>query len=419
MKTMNKNFKTWVEVPEKSDFTIHNLPFGVFSTIEGGKRAGMAIGNYIVDLKAIAESGHFNDFSFERAVFSRPFLNEFIASGKPAWQAVRKRIQELLIDEDSPLRKEEARALVPVQETSLHMPVEVGDYTDFYSSMEHASNVGSMFRGKDKALMPNWKCLPVAYNGRASSIVVSGTNIHRPKGQTLPAGAEKPVFGPCKALDFELEMAFVIGKDSKLGSSIPVEEAEEHIFGFLLFNDWSARDIQKWEYVPLGPFLGKNFASSVSPWIVTLDALEPFRVESPVQDPVPLPYLQSKGKHNFDIQLEVLIQPEHGEPTSVTRSNFRYLYWNICQQLAHHTVNGCNVRVGDLMASGTISGKESGTYGSMLELSWNGENSVTLSDGSERKFLQDHDRVIMRAFAEKDGIRIGLGEVSSKILPAL
>lgn len=416
---LDSTLKTWVDVPDHSDFSIHNLPYGIFSTIEGGYRAGMAIGNYVVDLKVLAEFGHFKDILVENSVFEKKTLNEFITLGKLIWQETRKRVQQLLCQEDSPLRKDEARALVPMREAHMHLPIEVGDYTDFYSSIEHATNVGSMFRGKDNALMPNWKHLPVAYHGRASSIIISGQDIHRPKGQTMPEGSEQPVFGPSKALDFELEMAFVIGKHSELGRSITTQQAEDYIFGFLLFNDWSARDIQKWEYIPLGPFLGKNFGSSVSPWIVTLDALEPFRVNGPEQNPEPLPYLQFQGKHNFDIQLEVTIQPENSEILTLARSNFKYMYWNVCQQLAHHTINGCNVRVGDLMASGTISGQDPDAFGSMLELTWNGERPIKMPDGRERKFLEDHDTIIMRGIAEKNGIRVGFGEVTTKILPAL
>ncbi len=416
---MNTEKKTWLDIPESSDFSIHNLPFGIFSTIEGGYRAGVAIGDYIMDLKVLAEYGHFNDLSIDTAVFSQSVLNDFIRLGKPVSRQVRQRLQQLMTQEDSPLRQDQAKALVLQKEATMHMPLAVGDYTDFYSSLEHATNVGSMFRGKENALMPNWKHLPVAYHGRASSIVVSGTPIHRPKGQSMPAGAEKPVMGPSKALDFELEMAFVIGKDSQLGSSITVEEAEEYIFGLVLFNDWSARDIQKWEYVPLGPFLGKNFGSSISPWIVTLEALEPYRMAGPVQQPEPLSYLQNKGKHNFDVALEVSLQPAKGEAQVIARSNFKNMYWNICQQLAHHTVNGCNVRVGDLMASGTLSGKAQDSYGSMLELTWNGERPLHLADGQERAFIHDHDTVSMRGYADKEGRRVGFGEVRTKILPAL
>ena len=286
-------------------------------------------------------------------------------------------------------------------EITMHMPVQVGDYTDFYSSLEHATNVGIMFRGKDNALMPNWKHIPVGYHGRASSIVVSGTPIHRPKGQMLPQGAEKPVFGASRLLDIELEMAFIVGKSNELGTSVPVTEAEDHIFGMVIFNDWSARDIQKWEYVPLGPFLGKSFASSVSPWVVTMDALQPFKVKSPEQDVEVLPYLKGHEKGSYDIQLEAWLTPEGGSANKICSSNHKYLYWTMAQQLAHHTINGCNLRVGDMCASGTISGPTPDSYGSMLELSWRGENPIQLSDGTSRKFLQDHDTMTLKAYAEK------------------
>lgn len=299
------------------------------------------------------------------------------------------------------------------------LPVEVGDYTDFYSSREHATNVGNMFRGKDNALMPNWLHLPVGYHGRASSIVVSGTPVRRPMGQQIPNDAEQPVFGPSKLLDFELEMGFVVGQSTKLGSRVDVAQAEEYIFGMMLFNDWSARDIQKWEYVPLGPFLGKSFASTISPWIVTLDALEPFRTAGPKQDPEPLPYLQLEGAHTFDINISMAIQPENGEEKTVCASNFKYLYWSMAQQLAHHTVNGCNLRVGDIMASGTISGPEASSYGSMLELTWRGSKPIAMPDGSERKFIHDGDTVTMCGYCERDGLRIGFGEAAGKVLPAL
>ncbi len=300
----------------------------------------------------------------------------------------------------------------------MHIPVEVGDYTDFYSSIEHATNVGSMFRDPGNALFPNWKSLPVGYHGRASSIVVSGTDIHRPNGQTMPAGEDKPVFGPSRLFDFELEMAFVVGKSTKLGNSVKVKDAEDYIFGLVVFNDLSARDIQKWEYVPLGPFLAKNFGSVISPWIVSLDALEPFRLEGPKQEPEVLPYLKSEGNRNFDINLEVYIKPENGSENLVSRSNHKYLYWNIAQQLAHHTVNGCNINVGDMYASGTISGPGPEAYGSMLELSWGGKKPLKLSDGSERKFILDNDTIIMRAYCQKNGLRIGFGESVTKVLPA-
>lgn len=406
---------SWVNVPEGSDFPIQNLPYGIFDDGQG-IRAGVAIGEQIFDLAAAAEKGLFDGISFDSKVFSTNTLNDFMSCGKSVWTAVRERIFEALLS-GSDFESNAGDVLVAMADAKMLMPVHVVDYTDFYSSIEHATNVGMMFRGKDNALMPNWKHLPVGYHGRASSIVVSGTDLHRPKGQTMPPNAEKPVYGPSKRMDFELEMAFLIGRETQVGDTVSTADAEEHIFGFVLFNDWSARDLQKWEYVPLGPFLGKNFGSSISPWIVTLDALEPFRVASPEQDPEVLPYLQYEGKHNFDINLQVGIQPEGEEESVICNSNFKYMYWNIAQQLAHHTVNGCNIKVGDMMASGTISGKTPDSYGSMLELSWGGKNEIALEKGGIRKFIEDNDTVIMRGHCEKDGLRIGFGEVSGKILP--
>jgi fumarylacetoacetase len=328
-----------------------------------------------------------------------------------------------LLNEDNPLLRDNKTAselaLIHMDEVEMLMPVNVPNYTDFYSSKEHATNVGTMFRDPENALLPNWKHLPVGYHGRASSIVPSGVPIQRPMGQTKPKDADQPVFGPSKRLDFELEMAFITGKENKMGTPITTEEAEDYIFGFVLFNDWSARDIQVWEYVPLGPFLAKNFASSVSPWIVTLEALEPFRTAGPEQDPPVLPYLSYDGFRNFDINLEVAIKPEDSGEKVVCRSNFKFMYWNVCQQLAHHTVNGCNVKVGDMYASGTISGPADDSYGSMLELAWKGTKPIQMPDGSKRAFIEDGDEVIMRGFAEKNGLRIGFGEVSTKVLPAV
>lgn len=353
-------------------------------------------------------------------VFEAYTLNEFIELGKPITNAVRQKIQELL-QEDSILSKDEKtieEAFYDLDKVKMMMPVHIPNYTDFYSSIEHATNVGKMFRDPANALLPNWKHLPVGYHGRASSIVVSGTEINRPKGQMKPADVEKPVFGPCKQLDFELEMAFIINKNTEMGESISTSEAEDAIFGMVIFNDWSARDIQSWEYVPLGPFLAKNFGSSVSPWVVTLEALEPFRTASPKQDPEVLEYLQFEGDKNYDINLEVYIQPENGEQNLICESNYKHMYWNMTQQLAHHTVNGCNVEVGDMYASGTISGSDPKSFGSMLELTWRGQNPITLSNGEERKFINDNDTVTMKAWAEKDGVRVGFGEVNGKIIPA-
>lgn len=410
--------KTWLTIPQNSDFSIYNLPYGIYSQNGAGKKAGVAIGEYVIDLNGLQEAGLLKDESLTDGIFLRESLNDFIACGKSTWSLVRKRITELLTDGNDELKKQQEKLLIPQNAVDMHLPVNIGDYTDFYSSIEHATNVGIMFRGKDNALMPNWKHIPVAYHGRASSIVVSGTPIHRPKGQMMPNDAEKPVYGASKLLDIELEMAFVVGKGNEMGESVPVQKAEEHIFGMVIFNDWSARDIQKWEYVPLGPFLGKNFASSISPWIVTMEALQPFKVASPKQDVEVLPYLKGNDKASFDINLEAWLAPDGGEDTLITRSNHKYLYWTMEQQLAHHTVNGCNMRVGDMCASGTISGKTPDSYGSMLELTWRGENPIKLADGSERKFLQDFDHMTMKAYAEKDGIRVGFGAVTSQILPA-
>lgn len=422
LKANDPNLKSWVEVDPGSDFPIQNLPFGIFKTKYLTPVAGVAIGKYVLDLVYMHENGYFDGLGLPVGVFNQRYLNDFFSLGRKKVTEVRNRISELLRHDNEELRQnrpEREIALVPMDEVQMLLPVKVSNYTDFYSSEEHATNVGSIFRDPKNALLPNWKHLPVGYHGRASSIVVSGTPIRRPKGQIKLPDAPQPAFGASRKLDFELEMAFVTCRENPLGTPVSVDEAEDYIVGFVLFNDWSARDIQQWEYVPLGPFLGKNFGSTVSPWIVTLDALEPFRVEGPVQDPPVLPYLASRGKKNFDIHLEVSLKPDQGDETIVCRSNFRYMYWNINQQIAHHTINGCNLQVGDMYASGTISGPSPEAYGSMLELSWNGQRPLTLSDGSERSFLLDDDTVIMRAYAEKDGVRIGFGECRGTILPAL
>ena len=398
-----------------NDFTIHNLPFGIFSTEGNTPCAGIAFGDQIVDLFEVATLGLFDGIPFDHHVLLQPVLNDFIRCGKAVTSAVRLRVQELLSGPDS-LLHQHPDVMVAQKNAQMHLPIDIGDYTDFYSSIEHATNVGIMFRDPANALLPNWRHLPVGYHGRASSIVVSGTPIHRPHGQVLPKGADVPVYQASGRLDFELETAFIIGKDTAMGQPVATEQAPDYIFGMVLFNDWSARDIQAWEYVPLGPFLGKNFASSMSAWIVTLEALEPFRVSGPVQEPPVLPYLQSSGDNNYDIHLEVAIQPENSTETVVCRSNFKFMYWNMYQQLAHHTVNGCNIRVGDMMASGTISGKDPGSYGSMLELAWQGTKPVTMADGTERVFIKDGDTVVMRGWAEKDGVRVGFGSVAGKVV---
>jgi len=403
---------TWLPIPTDTDFSLYNLPFGIFEGPDGQRRAGVAIGNHIIDLAAAADHGLFGKRRFFRRLFEQPVLNEFIAQGKPLSTRIRRRLQQWLSAPEAP--ENAAALLIEQQRVRMHLPLHVGDYTDFYSSIEHATNVGRMFR-PDNPLLPNWRWLPVGYHGRASSIVVDGTPIRRPHGQILPKGSEIPIFSASQQLDFELEIAFVIGKDSTLGQPIPIEEAEDYIFGLVLFNDWSARDIQRWEYVPLGPFLGKNFASSISPWIVPLEALKPFRVKGPRQDPAPLDYLRTTGARNIDLALEVSLRTPTGAETVICRSNARYLYWSMAQQLTHHTVNGCNVRVGDLMASGTISGPTPDSYGSLLELAWGGQRPISLSDGSTRTFLLDGDTVTMRAHAQKGDVRVGFGQVSGTI----
>ncbi len=416
----NPDRTSWLHVDKNSDFPIQNIPFGVFLTRDDIITIGTRIGDTVVDLGALHQLGYFNDIALTDDIFLQDTLNDFIADGRKTWRAVRNRIAEIFDAENSALKdnvKHKEIVLFRLDEIEMQLPVQIGDYTDFYSSIEHATNIGTMFRGKENALMPNWLHVPVGYHGRSSSIIPSGIPVHRPQGQTLPVDSETPVFGPSKRVDFELEMAFITTDANDLGESIPVEEAEEYIFGLVLFNDWSARDIQKWEYVPLGPFLSKNFASCISPWIVTLDALEPYRVKSPKPLKPQLPYLQYEGKKSFDINLEVAIQPSGSKETVVSQSNFKYMYWNMAQQLAHHTINGCPVNSGDMMGSGTLSGKTPDSYGSMIELTWAGKKAVKLSDGTERKFINDNDTVIMRGHCEKDGTRIGFGEVSTKLLP--
>ena len=413
--------KSFINYPQNSDFSIHNIPFGVAVFNREYIACCTRIGDLVIDLATLYDYGFFDEIEgLNENVFEAYTLNEFIELGKPVTNAVRLKIQELLLEGSSLSHDEKTieECFYDLDKIQMMMPLHVQNYTDFYSSIEHATNVGKMFRDPANALLPNWKHLPVGYHGRASSIVVSGINFHRPKGQMKPADAEKPIFGASKQLDFELEMAFVLNKNTEIGESISTQEAEDAIFGMVIFNDWRARDIQSWEYVPLGPFLGKNFCSSISPWVVTLEALEPFRTVSPKQEPEVLDYLKFEGDKNFDINLEVYLQPENGEENLICKSNYKYMYWNMTQQLAHHTINGCNVEVGDLYASGTISGSEPNSFGSMLELTWRGQNPLKLSNGTERKFIEDHDTIIMRGFSEKDGIRVGFGEVRGKVLPA-
>jgi len=419
----NPKFKSWIVVEKDSDFPIQNIPFGIGKPHNKSPRPLSRIGDFAIDLSVLSDYGFFDDLKIENyGVFYAPVLNDLMELGKPLWKAIRKRISEIFRHENAQLRDDKIirkEAIIPIEEVTMLMPVEVGDYTDFYSSVEHATNVGTMFRDPNNALLPNWKHIPVGYHGRSSSIVISGTNIHRPKGQYKLDTEEHPQFGPCRLFDFELEMAFITGTKTRLGESIDIEDAEDHIFGLVLFNDLTARDIQKWEYVPLGPFLGKNFGSVISPWIITLEALEPFRTEGPEQEPKVLPYLQFQGPRHFDVNLEVYLQPENSEASLVCRSNLKYLYWNMSQQLAHHTVNGCNINPGDMYASGTISGPTPESYGSMLELSWKGTKPIKLKDGAERKFVADNDTIVMKGFATKDDVRIGFGDCITNVLTTL
>ena len=411
----NPNLKSWINVPQNSDFPIQNFPFGVAKT-KNGVVVVSRIGDTVIDIYQLALNGL---VTFDASIFKSSFLNELMLLGKQGTRDLRNQLSQLFSDTNTEQKNNPKilSALVDLNKVEMQLPINIGDYTDFYSSEQHAYNVGCLFRDPANALLPNWKYIPVGYHGRSSSILASGIAFHRPKGQKKPNADEAPVFGPSNLLDFELETAFFTYQGKPIGESITTEEADQYIFGMALLNDWSARDIQAWEYVPLGPFLAKNFASHISCWIVTLDALEPFRTAGPIQDPKVFPYLEYTGNKHIDINLEVLIKPEGSQEVSVGKSNYKYMYWNMNQQLAHHTINGCNIRVGDCMGSGTISGPNEGQYGSMLETTWKGTKPVKMLDGTERKFIADYDTVIMRGFAEKDGIRIGFGDVSAKVLP--
>jgi fumarylacetoacetase len=415
--------KSFIDVTPDSHFPIQNLPFGVFKPAKAAPRIGVAIGDYVLDLAVLEERGHFRIAEFSTApVFSADALNLFLSLGRPAWRKAREVIQNLLNADTATLRDDaelRGAAFHARKNVTMLLPARIGDYTDFYSSYYHAHNVGTMLRGAENALMPNWKWLPVAYHGRASSIVVSGTDVRRPHGQIKPPDAAAPIFGPTRSLDYELETAFLIGPGNDLGSSIPIERATDHIFGLVLMNDWSARDVQAWEYQPLGPFLAKNFCTSISPWVVTLEALDPFRKPAMAQDPQPLPYLRGPNDFTYDIQLEAHLQTTESSSSHViTRTNFQNLYWSIAQQLAHHAVNGCNLQPGDLLASGTISGPTEDSRGCMLELTWRGAKPLSLPTGENRKWLEDGDCLAITGWAEGDGYRVGFGEVTGRILPA-
>ncbi|WPC35525.1 fumarylacetoacetase [Acinetobacter sp. YWS30-1] len=421
---MTTRLKSFIDIAPDSDFPLENLPYGIFSNEQNTQpRAGVALGEWVVDLAALEAKGYLK-LEQDQQFFNQPTLNSFIESGKANWSKVRTELQKLLSADHAELRdNKELRDLVFLKQSDvkMHLPVHIPGYTDFYSSKEHATNVGCMFRDPKNALLANWSELPVGYNGRASSVIVSGTEIVRPSGQIKLPDSDRPVFSACRKLDFELETGFIIGKPNNLGEPIAIENAWDHIFGMVLFNDWSARDLQQWEYVPLGPFNAKTFASSISPWIVTMEALEPFKISSPVQEPKPLAYLREDNSSNsYDINLSVEIQPENSDQADVIcETNFKYMYWSMAQQLAHHTIAGCNVQVGDLMGSGTISGPTPNSYGSLLEITWNATKPLTLSNGEQRTFIQDGDTVIMKGHCEKDGLRIGFGVVSGKILPAI
>ncbi|MDK9695494.1 MAG: fumarylacetoacetase [Siculibacillus sp.] len=420
--TNDPSLTSWVKSAQGSDFPIQNLPWGIFST-EGDerRRAGVRIGDRVLDVDALQEAGLL-DAALPRRIFATGTLDAFIGLGRPIWSSTRARLSELLHEEVAILRDDpvlRTRALVPIEAAVTHLPVSVGGYTDFYSSREHATNVGRMFRPDDEPLLPNWLAIPIGYNGRASTVVVSGTPVRRPLGQMKAPNAPAPSFGPCRKLDFELEMAAVIGVANPMGSVMTVAEADRAIFGWALFDDWSARDIQAWEYVPLGPFQAKVFASSIGAWIVTAEALEPFRVDGPAQDPAPLPYLVQPGAMNLDVELEVAIRPKGAsEPTVITRTNFAHMYWSTAQQLAHHAIGGCAMNIGDIIGSGTISGPTPDSLGSLLELTWNGTRPLTLADGSVRTFLEDGDTVIFTGRARRDGVSIGFGVCEGEVLSA-
>ncbi|MCP1973923.1 fumarylacetoacetase [Bradyrhizobium elkanii] len=415
------SLRSFIDVAPTSDFPIQNLPYGVFSSKDGlAPRVGVAIGDYVLDLWELEQDSRLDVGPL--GVFSQPSLNAFMALGPKVWSATRARISELLRSDHPELRDNRelrARALVPVADVRLHMPFAVSGYTDFYSSKEHATNVGVMFRGKDNALQPNWLHMPIGYNGRASTVVVSGTKVRRPRGQLKPPTAEVPSFGPCKRLDFELEMGVVVGQASPMGEMLTEKQAEEMIFGFVILNDWSARDIQQWEYVPLGPFQAKAFATSISPWVVTREALEPFRMQGPAQQPEPLAYLKQTQPNNYDMQLDVALRAgAMNEAKTICSTNFKYMYWSSVQQLVHHASSGCAMNVGDLLGSGTISGPEKHQRGSLLEISWNGTEPVELASGVTRSFLEDGDSLVMRGWCQGDGYRVGFGEVEGTIVAA-
>ena len=409
---------SWVESANSADtdFPLNNLPYGVFTTNRLEARCGVAIGDQILDMAALEEEGLIT--LAEEPVFDVPYWNDVMDLGPAAWASLRARLVELLCA-DAPDQAAVAPHLVPMDEARLHMPMMVSEYTDFYASKHHATNVGTMFRGAENALPPNWLHIPIGYNGRASTVVVSGTEITRPNGQLKAPDADAPHFGPCQRLDIELEMGAILGTSTEMGQPVSIDEADEMIFGYVLLNDWSARDIQAWEYQPLGPFQAKAFATSISPWIVTRDALEPFRTSTPEREKDLLPYLRETKPGLYDIDLSVLLQPEGGGAEEIARTNYREMYYSAAQQLTHHASSGCAMNAGDLLGSGTISGPEKSQRGSLLELSWGGKEPITLADGSSRSFVEDGDTLTLTGHAQGDGFRVGFGSCTGKIRPAI
>jgi fumarylacetoacetase len=422
--THDPKLKSWINsanTPE-CDFPVQNLPFGVFSKGGGSPRVGVAIGDQVLDLAALETAGVVRP-STQAPVFANANLNAFMALGRKTWAETRARLSALLADGGDRTFRDDAalvaRALLPMRDVILHMPIHVRGYTDFYASKEHATNVGAMFRDPKNALLPNWVHIPIGYNGRASTVVVSGTPVRRPLGQIKPLNSETLVFSRCRKLDFELEMGAIVGRANPMGETLSMDAARDAIFGFVLLNDWSARDIQAWEYVPLGPFQAKAFATSISPLVVTSEALEPFRVPGPSQSPEPLPYLRQSKPSNYDVNLEVGLQVQgHSDATRICRTNFKHMYWSSAQQLAHHAICGCAMEIGDLLGSGTISGASKDSLGSLLELTWNGANPLTLDGGTTRTFIEDGDEVVMSGWCQGQSYRIGFGAVRGSILPA-
>ncbi len=403
---------------DPSDYGLDNLPFGIVTDRSERPRPAVAFGDDVIDLDALVAANALDEESFRHATS----LNAFLGRGSARWSSVRSRLQQLLgPDATDDERRAVAAASLPRSSVTTQLPIAIGDYVDFYSSIDHATNFGRIVRPDGAALMPNYRHLPIGYHGRSGTVVNSGTPIVRPSGQIKPAGADAPRFGPTGVLDVELEMGWVAGPGNRLGERISADAVRDHVFGYVLLNDWSARDIQFWEYQPLGPFLGKSFATSISSWIVTLDALEPFRVDEPQREPAPLPYLRAREPWAYDIELEILLLTrtmDEGRlaPLSLSRTNLRGMYWTVAQQLAHVTANGATIRPGDLFGTGTISGPTAGTQGSLFELTWGGRDVITLPTGESRTFLQDGDTVIMRGRAQRDGIRIGFGEVAGTIV---